>query len=83
MKVNRLCLNIFCVLVAFLIIGVAGRYDYNEDIIYNMPDNAYKALKKKLGDKCSDTELVNEYQKNTVYWDSINDLPVVRCAGFK
>lgn len=83
MKVNGLSLNILCVLALILIIGVAGRYDYNEEIIYNMPDRTYKAIKRKLGDKCSDTELVNEYQRNPVYWDNINELPVVRCAEFK
>lgn len=80
MCVNKLSLNILCGLIILLIIGVAGRYDYNEEVIYNMSDNTYRAIKVKLGDGCSDTELVNEYRENKKYWDSINELPIVRCA---
>lgn len=80
MCVNKLSLNILCGLIILLVIGVAGRYDYNEEVIYNISDNTYRAIKAKVGNDCSDTELVNEYQKNKIYWDNINGLPVVRCA---
>ena len=47
-----------------------GRFDYNEEVIYNMNESTYNVLKKKLGD-VSTSELVDAYMSNREYWDSL------------
>lgn len=58
------------VLLAVLLLGIAGRMDYNESIIYNMPDNVYKVIKAQLGNP-SDGKIVDEYLKNREYWEEV------------
>lgn len=67
---NKITKHILLIIAAIVILGFAGRCDYNETVIYNMPDNVYQALKEKLGNP-SDSQLVNEYLKNRKYWDSL------------
>ncbi len=67
---KKLCLHIVGILAVILLLGIAGRCDYNETVIYNMPDEAYRALKEKLNNP-SDSELVDEYMKDPDYWDSL------------
>lgn len=64
-------------LAILVAIGIAGRCDYNESVLYNMSDTTYKAVKTTLKKDCTDTDIVNEYQSNKAYWDSI----VQDCSG--
>ena len=47
-------------------LGVAGKCDHDEQVIYNMPDDVYQALKKELGNP-SDGQLVDEYIMNRAH----------------
>ena len=68
---NKLKTHSLVFIGVIILICLAGRCDYNETVIYNMPDNTYQAIKTKLGEDCSDSQLVDEYQKNRKYWDAI------------
>lgn len=59
------------IIIAVVILGIAGRCDYNEEVIYSMSDGTYKALKAELGENVTDSRLVDVYQENKHYWDSV------------
>lgn len=67
---NKLTKYTLLVVALLLLLGIAGRCDYNESVIYNMPDNVYQVMKVKL-DNPSDSRLVDEYVNNRNHWDSI------------
>lgn len=67
---NKLTKYTLLVVALPLLLGIAGRCDYNESVIYNMPDNVYQVMKVKL-DNPSDSRLVDEYVNNRNHWDSI------------
>lgn len=70
MIMNKLTKYTLLVVALLLLLGIAGRCDYNESVIYNMPDNVYQVMKVKL-DNPSDSRLVDEYVNNRNHWDSI------------
>lgn len=55
------------VIVVIILLGVAGRCDRNEQVIYNMPDDMYRTIKAELGDP-SDDRIAEEYLNNRDYW---------------
>lgn len=67
---NKITKHILWILAVIILLGIAGRCDYNEDVIYNMPDRVYQVMQKRL-DAPSDSQLVDEYMKNKKYWDSL------------
>lgn len=73
---NRLTKQVIAFVAGFIaffcILGFVGTLDYNECTIYNMPQEAYEAIYLKLGDGCSDREIVKEYMSNKKYWDRYN-----------
>lgn len=54
-----------------VMLGIAGRCDYNEKILYAMSEGTYKALKAELGEGVTDTKLVDVYMEQQAYWDSV------------
>lgn len=60
--------NFLLVLGLLLLIGIAGSFDYTEEVVYNMPTSTYKAM-KEMGMK--DKKIASEYQKNKAKWDSV------------
>lgn len=68
MKELKAIIGIVAIVV---MLGVAGRCDYNEEVIYSMSDGTYKALKAELGESVTDTKLVDVYLENKHYWDSV------------
>lgn len=69
---NKITKQILWIIAAVILLGVAGKCDYDEQVIYNMPDDVYQALKKELGNP-SDGQLVDEYIRNRAHWDSIGN----------
>ncbi|MCS2933744.1 hypothetical protein [Bacteroides faecis] len=55
------------VIVVIILLGVAGRCDRNEQVVYNMPDDVYRTIKAELGDP-SDDRIAEEYLNNRDYW---------------
>ena len=66
---NKITKHTLLVIALLILLGIAGRCDYNEQGIYNMPDEVYKAMKLELGNT-SESRLVDEYMSNKEYWDS-------------
>ena len=54
-----------------VMLGIAGRCDYNEEILYTMSEGTYKALKAELGEGVTDSKLVDVYMEQKAYWDSV------------
>ena len=54
------------------LLGIVGKSDYNEEVIYNMTETAYKVIVDSLGEGCSDTQIVKTYLSNKDYYDSLN-----------
>lgn len=69
---NGITKTVLAVIAAVVLLGVAGRCDYNEAVIYNMPDGVYRAMKAELGN-ASDSRIADEYVKNKEYWDSFKE----------
>lgn len=67
---NNITKYTLLVIALIAILGIAGRCDYNEDVIYNMPDSVYQVMRERL-DNPSDSELVDEYMKDKKFWDSL------------
>lgn len=54
----------------FVAYGIAGTEDYNQMVIDSMPDEAYYEITQKLGQGCSNSDIVREYKTNREYYDS-------------
>ena len=65
--------SLLIMLAVVIAICLAGRMDFNEDVLYHMSDGTYEVLREKLGD-VSQSELVDAYLKNPKYWDSLGIL---------
>ena len=55
---------IIAVAAVIILLGWAGRMDYTEEVIYNMPDEAYSQIKERLGEGASDYEIAKFYIEN-------------------
>lgn len=56
----------------FLLLGVAGNYDYAEEVVYDMPQPVYDNIVSKLGDDASIIDIADEYMDNRSYYDSLS-----------
>lgn len=56
----------------FFLLGIIGKSDFNEEVIYNMNETAYNVIVDSLGEGCSDTQIVKTYLSNKDYYDSLN-----------
>ena len=66
-------LNLLALLGVIIAICVAGRFDYNDEILYHMSDGTYQVLREKLGD-VSSSKMVDVYMSDCEYWDSLGRL---------
>jgi len=60
---KQLAVFILGFIALLFILGLAGRADYTEQIIYTMPTTAYDSIKAGLGDNSTDYEIAKEYIK--------------------
>ena len=65
--------NLVTLVGVIVAICLAGRYDYNDEVMYHMSDGTYQALREKLGD-VSSSKLVDVYMSDCEYWDSLGRL---------
>ena len=70
---NDLKKNLLIMAAVVIAICFVGRFDYNEEVIYNMDESTYQVLKQKLGN-VSTSELVDTYMSDREYWDSLGRL---------
>lgn len=52
-------------------LGIAGRLERTEQIVYTMPQGAYEQIYIELGDGCTDKEIADRYLSNKKYYDSL------------
>lgn len=66
-------INMAAIVAIIILLGIVGRMDYNEEVVYHMSNGTYELLKEKLGN-VSTSELVDTYMSNKEYWDSLGQL---------
>lgn len=71
-RISKQCIVFVTGLVAFVsVLGYAGSYEYAEQVVYTMPQEAYEAIVIRLGDEASCKEIAREYMDNKAYYDSL------------
>lgn len=72
MKNNvKLLAGILAATIMIIIIGIAGRQDYEQQVIYTMPNEAYDSIKIKLGVGCTASQIVEEYVTNQEHYNNV------------
>lgn len=70
---KELLTHLAAMALVIVLICLAGRMDYNEEILYNMSNGTYEELRLKLGD-VPESVLVEAYMADREYWDSVGRL---------
>lgn len=52
------------ILAFVILLGIAGRIDYTEEVIYHMPQKAYNEIKQAIGEDASEYEIARYYVEN-------------------
>lgn len=72
---NRISRQIIVSLLAIFgfiyLMGIAGRYDYADEVVYTMSEEVYYTILDTLGDDCSNIAVADEYIKNKEYYDNL------------
>lgn len=71
-KTSKVLCIILTVVGAFAMLGIAGRQDYNQEVLYTMPQEAYEQIVLTLGDDATDTDIVRTYMNNKQYYDNLS-----------
>lgn len=66
---NKRLTVVFAVVLAVVLLGVAGRCDYVEEVIYDMPAGVYQVMNRELGNP-GDYKIAREYSRNPEYWQN-------------
>lgn len=59
--------------VLCFVVGVAGRFDWSEQIVYNMSETTYNAIVAKLGEDSNQYDIATEYMRNRTYYDALSE----------
>lgn len=74
MNINRITRQVILFIAGFItflcLLGVAGKYDYQEAVINSIPNEAYSQIVEKVGNNASD--IMKEYKKHQNYYDSLS-----------
>lgn len=65
---QRGCLTTVAIVLIFLALAFAGRSDYNEKVISEMGCQTYRAIKAELGDRATETDIVEAYMADRERW---------------
>ena len=66
-------LHLVTLVAVIVAVCFVGRFDYNDEVLYNMSEGTYQVLREKLGN-VSSSELVDVYMSDCEYWDSLSML---------
>lgn len=66
-------LHLVTLVAVIVAVCFVGRFDYNDEVLYQMSEGTYEVLREKLGD-VSSSELVDVYMSDCEYWDSLGRL---------
>lgn len=71
-RFHKQCLVSVFAIAAFIgVMGVAGSYEYADQIVYNMPEHVYYRILDTLGDDCSNKAVAAEYMSKKEFYDSL------------
>lgn len=75
-NLNRLTKQVIVLVIGFIafltLLGYAGSVDYAEQVVHNMPQEAYEHICLKLGDGCTDRQIAAEYMDRKEHYDSLS-----------
>lgn len=57
----------------FAILGIAGNYDWAEEVLENVPVELYRQIKSDLGGNPTEVEIAEHYLDNKQRYDGIAD----------
>lgn len=60
-----------CAMLAGML-GTAGAIEWADDTVYHMPDEAYTAIKSKLGSDAGNMQIAREYIENREYYNNLD-----------
>lgn len=63
-------LRMIALLLVLLALGLAGKYDYTEEVIRTLSYRQYTLILRDLGGNASDMEIVDYYRQNRDYYDA-------------
>lgn len=66
---QHLVVSIIAIAGFIAVMGIAGTYDYADQVVYTMPDATYQAITKRIG-KASNVKVAKEYMSNKAYYDT-------------
>lgn len=69
MATNQKIFTAIAVIAVVFALGYAGRMDYTEEVIYNMPNEAYRQIKDTLGKDATDYEIAEYFIKKNNNYD--------------
>lgn len=61
MVINQKIFTAIAVIAVVFTLGYAGRMDYTEEVIYNMPNEVYRQIKDTLGKDATDYEIAEYF----------------------
>lgn len=61
---QRKALTAVGIVLMILMLGIAGRVDYTDAVIPDMPQSAYDEIKDTLGEGASEYDIAKYYHKN-------------------
>lgn len=71
-KISKALCVTLAVIGIFALLGIAGRQDYNQEVLYTMPQEAYEQIVLDLGDDATDNDIVSTYMNNKAYYDKLS-----------
>lgn len=71
-RLTQQCIVSLLAIIGFLwLMGIAGSYDYADEVVYNMDEEVYYTILDTLGDDCSNKAVAAEYMNNREYYDNL------------
>lgn len=62
--------HLAAMILVIVLICLAGRHDYNDEVLYNMSEGTYEVLVEKMPG-ASKSEIVEAYMSDRAKWDSL------------
>lgn len=71
-RLSKQCIVAVLACIGFIsLLGITGTYEYADEVVYNMPEEAYYKILDTLGDDPSNRAVAAEYMENKEYYDNL------------
>lgn len=70
-KTTKTLCGILFIAAFFALYSWASNKDYEGVVLYNMPQEVYEHIYLKLGNGCSDQDIVDEYMSNKKHYEAL------------